>query len=155
MGTNVLAAKILTTLDGRSFDLFQLMDSHGGVLNANDREKLVSRLDEACRSAAPPDPLNRVIPRRLRHFESEPVIEFVDPENDRETILEFESNDQPGLLSRIAAAIAACEFQVHDARIATFGERVEDTFVISDADHRPLTEQARNDLARSIREHLE
>ena len=34
----------------------------------------------------------------------------------------------------------------HDARIATFGERAEDMFVISDEHDHPLTESARQQL---------
>ncbi len=155
MGTNVLAAKVLTTLDGRSFNLFQLLDRHGGVLNGADREEIIARLERACRMEGPHEPVNRAIPRILRHFVHEPVMTFVDGASESATILEFESNDRPGLLSRIAAAINACGLQVHDARIATFGERVEDTFVISQANHQPLSEKARELLTRTIKEHLE
>ena len=54
--------------------------------------------------------------------------------------MHLDCSDQPGLLSRVAAAIFTAGAQVHNARIATFGERVEDIFLISDADHQPLTE---------------
>ena len=155
MGTNVLAAKVLTTLDGRSFDLFTLMDRHNNVLNEADCEEMIQRLEVACRDEAPADPVRRAMPRRLKHFVSEPSIAFVDGETESGTILEFESNDRPGLLSRIAAAITACGLQVHDARIATFGERVEDTFVISEPGHRPLSDEVRERLKKTIRKHLE
>ena len=45
--------------------------------------------------------------------------------------------------------------QVHDARIATFGEKVEDTFLVSDSEHRPLSEAAQESLAAAIRESIE
>jgi [protein-PII] uridylyltransferase len=45
--------------------------------------------------------------------------------------------------------------QVHDARIATFGERVEDTFLISDAAHKALSETAQTALAAAVKSHLE
>ena len=70
-------------------------------------------------------------------------------------MLQLRCNDQPGLLSRVAAAIYQQNVQVHNARIATFGERVEDTFLVSDADHQPLTEDAMDALGESIRQHLE
>ncbi len=71
------------------------------------------------------------------------------------TVLQLRCNDQPGLLSRVAAAIYRQNVQVHNARIATFGERVEDTFLVSDTDHQPLTEDAMDALGESIRQHLE
>jgi len=45
--------------------------------------------------------------------------------------------------------------QVHNARVATFGEKVEDTFLISDSEHQPLTESAMDELTVSIRQQLE
>jgi len=48
------------------------------------------------------------------------------------------TSDRPGLLSRIARALAACDIRMQNAKIATFGERVEDIFFITDLHNRPL-----------------
>jgi len=155
MALDVMSARVLTTEDGRSFDLFQLMDQHGNVINEVDAAELVERLERATSEEWPRTPVRRKMPRRLRHFTTAPQIRFdVDPD-DAGTVLQLRCNDQPGLLSRVAAAIYTQNVQVHNARIATFGERVEDTFLVSDADHKPLTEEAREALAESIRQHLE
>jgi UTP:GlnB (protein PII) uridylyltransferase len=45
--------------------------------------------------------------------------------------------------------------QVHDARIATFGERVEDTFLLSNAGHEALSAEAQTALAAAVKRHLE
>ena len=58
------------------------------------------------------------------------------------TVLHLTCHDQPGLLSRVAAAITHQGLQVHSARIATFGEKVEDTFLVSDQDRQPLSPEA-------------
>ena len=70
-------------------------------------------------------------------------------------MLHLACHDQPGLLSRISAAMFKQRVQVHSARIATFGEKVEDTFLVSDQDHQPLTDEAQEALARRIRKYLE
>ena len=57
--------------------------------------------------------------------------------------------------SRVAAAIHAQGVQVHNARIATFGEKVEDTFLLSNADHQPLDDKARAALEENIENYLE
>jgi [protein-PII] uridylyltransferase len=95
------------------------------------------------------------MPRRLRHFTSKPRIRFSKDPDRAGTVLRLECNDQPGLLSRIASAIFKQGIQVHNARIATFGERVEDTFLISDSRHRPLTRKAQNALSQTLSEYLE
>ena len=71
------------------------------------------------------------------------------------TVLHLACHDQPGLLSRVAAAIVQQGLQVHSARIATFGEKVEDTFLVSDQDHQPLTQEAMDGLDERIKEYLE
>jgi [protein-PII] uridylyltransferase len=154
MGLNVLSARILTTNNGRSFDLFQLMDQRGGAMNAADENELVSRLTVAAVAGEKRAPVSRTLPRRLRHFSSPPVFHFSEHPDGNGTVMELECNDSPGLLSRVAAAMVEEGIQVHDARIATFGERVEDTFLLSDAARKPLTETARQALASSLKAHL-
>ena len=154
MGLDVMSARVLTTKDGWSYDLFQLMDQHGNILNDVDAAELVRRLQVATRESKPREPVKRSIPRRLRHFTSEPEVLFSkDPDNEG-SVLHLHCDDRPGLLSRIAAAIFREGVQVHNARIATFGERVEDTFLVSDSENRPLTGEVREALAQSIRDHL-
>jgi [protein-PII] uridylyltransferase len=155
MGMDVLSARILTTSDERSFDLFQLMDQHGHVLNEVDASELVRRLESALKKRELRSPVKRTISRRLRHFTFQPEVRFTEDPDRGGTVMRLECSDQPGLLSRVAAAIFKAGAQVHNARIATFGERVEDTFLISDSEHQPLTEPAREALAQSIKEHLE
>jgi [protein-PII] uridylyltransferase len=69
--------------------------------------------------------------------------------------MEIECNDRPGLLSRIAAAMVHESIQVHDARIATFGERVEDTFLVTDGQGLPLQSAAQDSLAVTIKQYLQ
>ena len=47
-------------------------------------------------------------------------------------------NDRPGLLADVTRVLRDQRLRVHDARIATFGERVEDIFQLSDRDDRAL-----------------
>jgi [protein-PII] uridylyltransferase len=155
MGLNVMAARILTTRDGRSFDLFQLMDQQGHTLSEADSAELVERLHIATSAEKIRPPVRRPLPRRLRHFISDPRIEFEQAANNEGTVLELQCHDRPGLLSRLAAAMVERDVQVHDARIATFGERVEDTFLLTDSKHQPLSEQAMQDLAAAVKRHLE
>jgi [protein-PII] uridylyltransferase len=155
MGLDVMSARVLTTNDRRSYDLFQVMDAHGEVINEVDAAELVSRLQEATAESGPRAPVERKLSRQLRHFTMEPDIRFRKDPDGGGTVLRVDCSDQPGLLSRLAAAIFQQGVQVHNARIATFGEKVEDTFLVSDAEHRPLTEEAQEALADAIRRHLD
>jgi [protein-PII] uridylyltransferase len=155
MRLDVMSARVLTTSDEWSYDLFQLMDQHGDVLNEVDAAELVRRLEFATRDCKPREPVRRTMPRRLRHFSFDPDIRFTKDPDKAGSVLHIHCNDRPGLLSRIAAAIFTQGIQVHNARIATFGERVEDTFLVSDPDHQPLTNDAREALVETLLEHIE
>jgi [protein-PII] uridylyltransferase len=63
-------------------------------------------------------------------------------------------SDRPGLLSRISAAMVACGVRIHDARIATLGDRVEDAFILSDKQNRPLSRKIRTELLEALKETL-
>jgi [protein-PII] uridylyltransferase len=155
MGMNVMAARILTTSDGRSFDLFKLMDHRDHVLSQQDAAELVMRLKQTAMTEDSRPLLQRPLPRRLRHFATDTRISFVDDTEQGGTTMEIECNDIPGLLSRVAAAMSQQGVQVHDARIATFGERVEDTFLVSDMHGGPLDPALRQSLETSIKQFLE
>ncbi|MDZ4730918.1 MAG: [protein-PII] uridylyltransferase [Xanthomonadales bacterium] len=155
MGFNVMAARILTTKDGRSFDLFQLMDQQGHALAEVDAAELVERLESATDVSSKRSPVFRPLPRRLRHFISHPRVEFERAMGTNATVMELQCHDRPGLLSRLAAAMVEQRVQVHDARIATFGERVEDTFLLSNAEHQALSAEAQTALAAAVKNHLE
>ncbi len=56
--------------------------------------------------------------------------------------------DQPGLLASVAQVLRKFRLRVHDARIATFGEKVEDFFLLTDEANQPIGDQALLDQLR-------
>ena len=82
-------------------------------------------------------PARRSQPRHLRHFRIVPQVGFAAADAGR-TLVSIVCNDRPGLLADIARVLREQRLRVHDARIATFGERAEDMFQISDEHDRPL-----------------
>jgi [protein-PII] uridylyltransferase len=61
----------------------------------------------------------------------------------RRTVMEVVTTDRPGLLCQIAAAMAGCGICIQNAKIATFGERAEDVFFLTDKNEEPLSETLR------------
>lgn len=153
MELNVLAARVATTRDARSWNIFQLMDANGGCMNESDTHRLERALAKQLTSRDIRALPGRPIPRRLRHFltRSEITLES-GPELTR---VDIATTDRPGLLSEIAEALLAADLRLHDARIATFGQRVEDVFKVSDKRGRPLDEARARDLEHRLRERLD
>ena len=54
--------------------------------------------------------------------------------------MEVIASDRPGLLSRIGIALAVSDARLHNAKIATYGSRVEDIFFITDKEDQPITD---------------
>ena len=71
------------------------------------------------------------------------------------TQLALVCSDRPGLLAHVAAALRECQLRVHDARIATFGERVEDFFELTDQGDCALNATQLDTLRDALRRHIE
>ncbi len=152
-GYSVQEARILGTPSGRALDSFVLLDAHGGAGSAERAAHLCARLEAALRSARRPR-AQRSLPRRLRHFQRAPRIRFEAADNPARTRLALRASDRPGLLADIAEAFLECAVRVHDARIATFGDRAEDYFELSDRSDRALDDAARARLAHMLEQRL-
>ncbi len=79
-------------------------------------------------------PARRAQPRHLKHFRIAPQIGFdtlTDADGHERTMLSLVCTDRPGLLADVTQAIRGQNLRVHDARIATFGERAEDVFQVT------------------------
>ena len=155
IGLDVLSARVGETSLNRSFDLFQLMDQIAGPLNHNDSERLTRRLTEVLEGSKVPEPVIRRLPRRLRPFRSIVKIRFSAARGGEKTLMDLSCSDRPGLLSNISAAMVFCGVRIHDARIATMGDRVEDAFILSDRQNAPLNRKLRTELLTALIETLE
>lgn len=154
IGLDVLSARIMSASSDYCFDLFQLMDGYSQALNEIDSERLQSRLREVLGKATVPKPMVRKTPRRLRPFKSSVKVRFSAARGGDMTLMDVECTDRPGLLSQMSVAILSQEVRIHDARIATLGDRVEDTFIISDQHNAPLNRDMRSKLQRVLTETL-
>ncbi|MFW5926708.1 MAG: [protein-PII] uridylyltransferase [Wenzhouxiangella sp.] len=153
MQLNVMAARVITTADGKSWDLFQVMDARHEPLYETDAARLHEALDEqlAAREVRPLPP--RPVPRRLQPFMGRAEIGL--SENNGVTELEIAATDRPGLLSAIAEALVTRGLRLHDARVATFGQRVEDVFTLTTAEGGALDRDECDALEAELRKRLD
>jgi [protein-PII] uridylyltransferase len=153
---SVHEARIFTTRGGRCWDSFLVLDAEGHVLaDAARVERLRRALVEAL--ARPQYSFEwqmRALPRSLRHFQIAPRVTFAAADGTR-TQLALVCSDRPGLLADVAKVFRECGVRVHDARIATFGERVEDFFLLSDEHDRALDEATCAALREALLQRLD
>lgn len=157
LALNVVEARIFTTRDGYALDTFHVLDAEGQALAPGAPEKEVTR-DLVNRLSHTPLKLPRVsraTPRRLKHFSSPTRVDFDTDERQGRTQVAIVTSDRPGLLSAVGRTLAELDLRVHEARIATFGERVEDFFSLTDAAGRPLDQDRQQALHRALAERLD
>ena len=108
-----------------------------------DLKTLQQRLRELILSSSGEKPaVGKRLSRTLKYFPIETTINFSDGSAGRYTVMEVVAQDQPGLLL--------------NAKIATYGERVEDVFFISNRDGEPVTDPEQRDcLTQRIRAALD
>ncbi len=136
MGYTIVDAKIHTTGDGYALDSFIIMDpdehdaSHYRDVVTLIEHELTARL--TCGDCIDPPPPGR-LSRQLKHFPIAPAVSLQPDERSQHFILSIAAADRPGLLYTVASTLAAHEINLHTAKIATLGERAEDTFLVSGA----------------------
>ncbi len=149
-GLAIQQARLLQGPDGSVFDTFQCMpiDPQRPVPPALVEQRLRDVLSkEDLASIRPP---RRTQPRHLQHFRIRPQVAFGDAANGRRTLMSLVCTDRPGLLAEVAQTLRAQGLRVHDARIATFGERAEDVFQLSDERDLPLDESRQQSLRDAL-----
>src|SRR5690606_21707039 len=96
-------------------------------------------------------PVKRSPSRSQRHFQIAPQIGFQEAPGQDRTSLSLVCSDRPGLLALVAQILREQHVRVHGARIATFGERAEDFFLLSDERNRALDGEMREAVADALR----
>lgn len=148
-GYGIHRARVLDAPNAAIFDTFEVLpaDSYAD----GDPEALAFALREVLAGDLQRlRPSRRVVPRQLRHFRFAPRIDFHDSAGGRRTRLSLVAPDRPGLLADVAQVLRSQHLRVHDARIATFGERAEDQFQITDEHDQPLPEASRQALREAL-----
>jgi len=102
-----------------------------------------------------PDSGTLTQPRRLTHFDFEPIVRFDNTLSDDSTNLFIKAIDRPGLLSAIGQCFAANDIRVVSANITTLGETAEDSFYIQTESRTKITDDtAIEALASSLHSKL-
>jgi [protein-PII] uridylyltransferase len=134
-GYNIMDAKIHTTRHGYALDSFMLLDVSGRDSDRDMISYIEHELTDRLRRQAPPEaPASGRISRQVKHFPIQPTVTIQPDEKGVLFVLSVGAADRPGLLYTVAMTLALHHANLHTAKIATLGERVEDTFLISGGD---------------------
>ena len=133
LGLAIQQARALDGPDDTIFDTFHVLPANPA--NPPTIEQIEGLLQRAL--AGDLDrvlPSRRTQPRHLKHFRIASRIALDTAADGQRTRMSLVCTDRPGLLADVAHVLRQQRIRVHDARIATFGERAEDVFLIASAD---------------------
>ena len=146
---SVMESRILSSPSGKALDTFLLLEADSQQPATLARaEELQQRLQRALTQSIGVQPSKRGMSRHQKHFQMTPKISF-HAAGDR-TQMALVGTDRPGLLAAVAQVMLSEDVRVHDARIATFGERVEDFFQLTNRHNAPLDAEQQERLLQAL-----
>ncbi|HTY02588.1 MAG TPA: [protein-PII] uridylyltransferase [Rhodocyclaceae bacterium] len=132
LGYSIVEAKVHTSRHGYALDSFVLLDpverlGYRDVLSMVEHD-LAEHLTTKPPLEAPP---SARLSRQVRSFPITPEVDIRPDERGNHSIMSIVAADRPGLLYAIARILSLHGIGIRSAKIATLGERAEDTFLIS------------------------
>ena len=149
-GLDVVGARIYTSKTGDTFDSYSVLEENGTAIEDPVRiEQIQTELRKQInKGELKPGIISRHTPRQLKYFHIPTEVNFRKDAHNR-TVMEVVTTDKPGLLSRIAMALTECNAILRNARVTTFGERVEDTFLITDENDQVIEDPEKISILRT------
>ncbi|MGL4199430.1 MAG: ACT domain-containing protein, partial [Allorhizobium sp.] len=146
-GANIADAQIFTTSDGRALDTILINREFPIDEDEMRRGATISKMIEDVLSGR--KRLPEVIATRSKGkkknktFPVQPDVRISNALSNKFTVIEVECLDRIGLLAEITAALSDLSLDIQSARITTFGEKVIDTFYVTDLVGQKVTNENR------------
>lgn len=149
-------ATILTTNNNFDLDTYIILDEKNQAFF--DEERITKIHQALVKHLADLNQLPRVTRYRLSrtqaHFNLAPQITYTEDTEHQHTCLFLVTGDRSGLLASISRVFFKEKIYLHNAKIATAGERVEDMFYISNQEGKKLTLNEQNALRNMLIDEL-
>ncbi len=128
---SILDARIHTANNGYALDMFQVVASNLHEHYQELASMVEAELGRALTVGGPlPAPTRGRVSRRVKSFPIAPRVSLRPDEKAQRWLLNISASDRVGLLYSVACVLARHNINLQLAKIATLGERVEDTFLI-------------------------
>ena len=153
----ILDARIITNQKDYALDTFVVLENNGDLIKSNERcNEIKHKILNELNSSNSFSKKSKILPKReLKSFLMPTEILFETDKKNNRTIMEVITIDRPGVLSHIGAAMDLCGVRLQGAKIATFGERVEDIFYLQNYENNEISDPLKFEcLKKSIIETL-
>ena len=159
LNLNIQDARMYNMDGNVSVTTFMVLEADGTPLTLNrprieEMQAILRKYADA--KQALPGSRNAGLNRKQRHFNHHTVTMLTNNDTKPYSILEVLCPDRPGLLAVIAHIFVEMGIKLHNAKITTLGENVEDVFFITDRQDNKLLDPALSaSLQGKIRERLD
>ena len=157
IGLTILDARIITNHENFTLDTFVVLENNGKIITSKSRCNEIKNkiLQELSLPHNFPKKDKVIQKRQLKSFLIPTQVLFENDKKNNRTIMEIITIDRPGILSHIGAAMELCGVKLQGAKIATFGERVEDIFYLQNYENKVISDPLKFEcLEKSIMEAL-
>ncbi|MFZ2100721.1 MAG: [protein-PII] uridylyltransferase [Oricola sp.] len=155
-GAKIDGAHVFTTGNGWALDTILINREFADDGDEFRRAQRIGTVIEdvlAGREYVPDMLANKMKARRsLKPFSIEPAVAIKNTLSNRFSVVEVEGLDRPGILSEITGALSDLKLDIRSAHITTFGEKVVDTFYVTDLTGHKITDPARQKRIRKVLE---
>ncbi len=150
--TTIQEAAILTCDNNYDLDTYIILDEqHRAFFDQFRTAKIQQALEQQLADTSQiPVITRRRVSRTQAHFKLKPQITFSEEEDEQLNRLFLVTPDRPGLLASISRVFLNQKIHLHNAKIATAGERAEDMFYISTLIGQSLSKQEKEELKQAI-----
>lgn len=154
---DIIDARIIESKLGYAFNTYHIKNSTDEPIEDSLCKEVTDTLKECIKLRKHIEESTGVnfLTRQEKHFQFSSKVIFNNNLNEDVTIMTVVSSDQTGILSQIAKVIEQQKVQIISAKIATYGERIEDIFYISNEKGLKLSEQQQQLLQESIIQQLD
>jgi len=140
LGLNIMDARIITAAAGYTLDTFIVLEEDGQKISGRERKKEIQAMlrENLTNFDIQNKKSSKIKSRKLKHFPIPTRVTFTADEKNKRTIMEVSATDRLGFLSAVGMAMEQNNINIQSAKIATYGERVEDIFFITDHNSKPI-----------------
>ncbi|MCY4129449.1 MAG: [protein-PII] uridylyltransferase [Gammaproteobacteria bacterium] len=150
LNLDVMRANISTGASDFCYDSFVVMEDEANLVPNTRKSEIQDTLQRVIDgNPAPERRQHRRISRQLKQFDRPARVTINEPNANGISRLEVVTADRPGLLALISSLFVEFNIELHQARITTLGERVEDIFLVSTTDDTSLVNPAHVDALKS------
>lgn len=141
LNLSIQDARIYKSKSGFTLDTFYVLNQNNQPLNTANLDHIANTLYAELQPADEQQDVSiRRTPLRLKHFNMPTRTSIRNDIDGGYTLLEVITPDRPRLLACISRIFIDFNIHLQNAKITTLGERVEDIFLITDKDYKPLND---------------